>query len=1066
MSGLKDSHIKKLNHFSVLCEKEAFKLTGIKHKGLVFSYFNPVTKQPYLRGDGKPFYRVKPRDWGDRDDVPKYLSPAQEGNRPYWSNLIEDFEKKANKISIPLEIVEGEKKADCLAAEGFFVLGLSGVASWLDKTPRTEEIENKPAQLIEDDEVEQDIKAKRLEQGRLLPEIKETIQWKGRRINITFDSDLWEKPNVRFMAQSLALELSSLGASPYFIRLPNEADGSKNGVDDFKVRHGINAYRQLCRVASRKLKWFDPEDIEKVTMTVAVLKESWRYRPGTGWMNWNGKAWESRVDCEFECSLIDFQDSQGWRRIKGMDTQIRQLKGRLLVPEREWNQASKLVFENGTLDLRSSEFIEGFQRESFNTSVLPYGYDPSASFSNWLRFLEQALEQDTRAIELLQAFIKWVLVPKPKDKKAQIEKCLDIIGPKGTGKGTFLDVLIGLVGSDNVGAIGQSTFKDANCLADLSDKKLSIDTDAFGYLANVGLFNKVVSNEPVPIRRLYKDYITGRLGTVIVRAYNRVLEVPDGAEGLDRRIIALHFNHKPKEVDLNLSDKLRQELPGIFQWAWNLPLSEAKRRLMAAGEVEAVRDASVKRFEANNPEFCFLREVFPEGNKVKVSDLYASYSDWCKETGVSQKKRRKFMEALQQFGVNSTRSTGGFYWADIPNMNDFDTISFLGVSRKTQASEVSELTSSELTSSEPQKQESSPPQTQMEQEVQTTSEESEVSRPRTFSKRTFEPEKSIGLGDWVKYKRSAPDSSVKVSCGSKLLQILNFRETPEGVEAECKAEKWIYTEWIKLKFLQFAEAGKLELLEDFEQEEEESEPSPEDIAVEKQTITLRGNGEFYDAFDRDAEVLSEQQGFIVSESKGKKMTGIPCQSLEKYQAELEAKGFTLKIEEHVEPQAPILKVGNYVQHSNDEPSPEDIAAEQYDMKIGSRVCTNKGKYYTGVIWSVLDGSLFNLKEIQVWVKLDGKPEQKRFDISSLTRCEYKIEEHVEPQAPILKVGNYVRHSDRKAFKDAIFQVTATTGESIECLAPNGKIITASPEQLTKVNWHKGRSEFKQQKSLF
>jgi P4 family phage/plasmid primase-like protien len=816
-SGLSCEALKKLNHFSILSKKEAQEITGIRHQGLAFYYHNPKTKSPYLRSDGKPYYRVKPRDWGDGDDYPKYLSPANEGSRPYWSCLIEDFEKKAKKKSIPLEIVEGEKKADCLSFEGFFTLGLSGVWAWLDSCARAEETEQKPAQLIEDEE--EDLKKKKLEQSRLLPEIKEAIEWKGRRVNIAFDSDLWEKPDVRFAAQSLALELSKLGAIPYFIRLPTEIDGSKNGVDDLKVRHGVESYKHLCKVATRKLTWKDPTPIEKVAMMTAVLKSHWRYRPGMGWLQWAGRFWEPKTDVEFECSLIDFQDANGWREIKGVDALIRQLKGRLLVPEKEWNPSSRIIFENGTLI--NGKFEESHHRESFNTSVLPYQYSLEAECPTWIKFLQEAVA-DEAGIGLLQAFIKWVLVPKDKQRKAQIEKCLDLLGAKGTGKGTFLDVLIGLVGTENVAAIGQETFKNANALAELLDKKLSVDTDSFGFLGNIGLFNKVISNEPVTIKRLYKDVTSTRLGTVIVRAYNRIPEVPDGAEGLDRRIIAISFDRKPKVVDLELSEKLRAELPGIFQWAWSLSVSEAKRRLMAAGEVGVVKEASVKRFEANNPEFSFLKDVFPQGNRVKVSDLYSSYSDWCKESGISQKKRRKFMEALSSFGVDSARSTGGFYWATIPAMESFDVIDFLGVSRRTSGqSEESEAKIESPPRKEAIAEESSPTQSHTEQKIDAVSEESEAKLTRTFSKSKKEPE-TIGLGDWVKYKRSAPDSTIKVVCGSRKLQVLEFDKVGKGLKpafAKVKAVTWVDPKWLDLKLLTFCERGGLPAKEELAQEE-------------------------------------------------------------------------------------------------------------------------------------------------------------------------------------------------------------------------------------------------------
>jgi phage/plasmid-associated DNA primase len=105
---------------------------------------------------------------------------------------------------------------------------------------------------------------------------------------------------------------------------------------------------------------------------------------------------------------------------------------------------------------------------------------------------------------LLQAWLKYAILPRPKDQKAEIEKSLDLFGSKGTGKGTSLEVLIQLVGAENVGPASPDTFKTAVGLGQLLDKDLAVDTDCSGFLENIGAYNKVVSNKPVEVKKLYK----------------------------------------------------------------------------------------------------------------------------------------------------------------------------------------------------------------------------------------------------------------------------------------------------------------------------------------------------------------------------------------------------------------------------------------------------------------------------------------------------------------------------------------------------------------------------------
>jgi hypothetical protein len=72
-----------------------------------------------------------------------------------------------------------------------------------------------------------------------------------------------------------AYTLTQSGAYPYLVLLPNEVDGSKNGLDDFVVRHGIEALRVLARTA--QLTPFKLEDEqsggEKKKKAVLELEE-------------------------------------------------------------------------------------------------------------------------------------------------------------------------------------------------------------------------------------------------------------------------------------------------------------------------------------------------------------------------------------------------------------------------------------------------------------------------------------------------------------------------------------------------------------------------------------------------------------------------------------------------------------------------------------------------------------------------------------------------------------------------------------------------------------------------
>jgi putative DNA primase/helicase len=718
-SGLDDDAILASQIFTVTNKNEGKKLTGYPLTGLVIPYFDPTGK-PYTTSKGKPYYRIKP-DWGndpDKDEKPKYLSPKDEGSRPYFAPTFSDWSKALRTKRIPFHVTEGEKKADKQGAENYAAIGLCGVYGWLDKSLRNSEVKGVPAQLIEDEDPSE---AFGLEDSRPLPElsfiddIDDLDIWDGREVYITFDSDIIHKWQVKAALGGFAEWLESKGAEPYIVLLPTELDGSKNGVDDFMVRHGKKAYDELVRFAKPALVpgkgkkkslnlTTDPDLPQKAALLKSVLKEHWRYRPGIGWHHWEGTHWKLTDDGAgtfIEADIYRFMDANRWQsQGNGAKSNLlSHMKAKLLVEH--WNPKHLIAFRNGVLDTSRGIFRGKHCREDFITIVRPYDYNPLAICPDWLRFLREALRGDESAVELVQAMFKRALMPKEAGKY-DLEVCWDLYGKPGTGKGTVLDTLKKVVGEANCGTFNTASFKNDNALAALLDKPVSICYDDHGYLEDVGKFNSIITNEPIPIKILWKNAFSTTLNTFLVRAYNNFIAVPSSSQGLDRRIIAMSFDRQPDQIDDTLAEKLEAELAGIFNWAWNLSTAEMKRRIRWAGSVEAVKVASTERFLANNPAFEFLIENYPNGAKEKrIRELYKEYQFWAQEKGNKPLGESLFKRSIQNFGCEQSKEKkDGYYLYSIPKMAELDVARFLKLKPSTSNAAQPETPEKEVISRE------------------------------------------------------------------------------------------------------------------------------------------------------------------------------------------------------------------------------------------------------------------------------------------------------------------------------------------------------------------------------
>lgn len=194
--------------------------TGTLGDCLVFPYFAP-------NGDPLDYVRLKPANPPKIKGKPaKYLAPNYSANRVYLPVHTRTLPRDPNA---PLVIVEGEKKAACVDANGFRVLGLSGVWNWQKPRPENEEGE-------------------KAGERELIPDL-EAVDWRGRVVVIVFDSDAAGNGLVRAAEKALATVLAAKGATVKVVRLPGGPAGEKWGADDFLVANGAEAFATLVTEA-------------------------------------------------------------------------------------------------------------------------------------------------------------------------------------------------------------------------------------------------------------------------------------------------------------------------------------------------------------------------------------------------------------------------------------------------------------------------------------------------------------------------------------------------------------------------------------------------------------------------------------------------------------------------------------------------------------------------------------------------------------------------------------------------------------------------------------------------
>lgn len=635
------------NYFSLTAEQAAIAV-GFRQAGMGIMYLN-FDGSPMRYSNGDPYVRLKVDNARGRG---KYLTRKGEPVRAYIPQLptgSPSWEDIQHNADYELLITEGEKKADSLAAHGYFPISLPGVSCGLLREKNEEGIKS-------------EVKTPLIE--------LRGFTWKHRSVPFIFDSDVIQKWQVNLALTELATYLFTEGAKPKKVYLPTELDGGKNGADDLIYRHGIDALIPLINEAPDAVYLKKTRNAEELVshgfsaltseylarMFQAVTCDRLGFWPNLGWYEWVGTHWKLMAggETELKSLLYKFMDQHNWlKRSESLKSLILSECQARFTQTVIHNRLPCVIFPNGTgyidREAGSLTFQPSHNRGDFNTQLLPFDFDSSADCPIFKAFLTEAQQGDREVIGLLLDVGKFLLVGQDPSRPYPVEVFIDLIGPKGSGKGTFANVIVDLIGQENIGSASPATFSKPELLASLRGKRLAVDMDSQGHIQDSGLFCQVVSNEPVPIRNLYCLMTCARLGVTVFRAMNNHVTGNVYSSGLDRRVLPIPFNHVVSNPDRQLKHKLSRELAGIFNLFMRRDYQDALTNIQTAKDnIQAIKTAASDRLEELHQEVAFARDVHPNGiDNVSAKVLYPQYQAWAEQNGRKVMSSTKFGSVLK-----------------------------------------------------------------------------------------------------------------------------------------------------------------------------------------------------------------------------------------------------------------------------------------------------------------------------------------------------------------------------------------------------------------------------------
>jgi len=475
----------------------------------------------------------------------------------------------------------------------------------------------------------------------------------------------------------------------------------KEDVSDWLAAgHTVDELLELVNSAGDWSPTAEPSKVEEIHETdlgnalrlVRLHGKDLHYcHPWGKWLVWDGRRWAKDATAEVvrrakdtirriyaEASSEPDEErrkalakhalkSESEARIRAMLALAESEPGVPVLPEDLDRDPWLLNCQNGTLDLRTGE-LRPHRREDLITRIIPVPYDPDASCPQWEAFLNRIMDGNQNLIRFIQRAVGYSLTG---DVSEQV--FFMCYGTGANGKTVFLRTLLALLGEygkpvDPELLMAHTGEVHPTIRADLMGARLAvaIETEE-GRRLNETIVKWLTGGDKLKARFMRQDFFEFEPTHKIWLATNHKPVIRGTDYAIWRRIRLIPFNVTipVEEQDTRLPEKLREELAGILAWAVQGCLEWQRNGLGVPEEVKRATEgyrAEMDILAAFIADCC----IIDKRAKVKASDLYKAYVEWCEENGERELSQRAFGMRLTERGFERQRSTRGTHlWLGI-----------------------------------------------------------------------------------------------------------------------------------------------------------------------------------------------------------------------------------------------------------------------------------------------------------------------------------------------------------------------------------------------------------------
>jgi P4 family phage/plasmid primase-like protien len=343
-----------------------------------------------------------------------------------------------------------------------------------------------------------------------------------------------------------------------------------------------------------------------------------------------------------------------------------------MIPFDEWyDGAEYLLFTNGVLEVETRE-LHPFRRDFYMTQQMPYEYDASATCEEIVKWLKHTQHNSWNRTQVLRAWLRATLLGC-----YEIQKFVEIVGPGKSGKSTYANLAVALVGKSNTYSTDfENMEKNRFEAAAYMGKKLLLFQDADRWGGSVSKLKAITGGDWIRSERKYQGETLDPFqyhGVVIITA-NEAIQSTDYTSGLARRRLTIPFDrpftgaqHEQKEL-IKFDAKGNPQgifaplLPGLVNWLLDMSEEDMRSYLMeTAKHVDFFQRYEKEQSLRSNPVLDWMDKhlVFDPGARSVLGIcksaqgtnnyysnwnqwLYPSYAEFCRGTNIGSVGRGRF----------------------------------------------------------------------------------------------------------------------------------------------------------------------------------------------------------------------------------------------------------------------------------------------------------------------------------------------------------------------------------------------------------------------------------------